>query len=55
MASLLYKDWSIIKKTKALYFALLYFSSFAFVSKTQFYGKTFGNSLHFVIYLPSRI
>ena len=55
MASLLYKDWSIIKKTKALYFALLYFlfilPSF---QNTDFYGKTFSANFFFifVIYLP---
>jgi ABC-2 type transport system permease protein len=54
MTSLLYKDWSIIKKTKALYFALLYFffilPSF---QNTDFFGKTFSANFFFifVIYL----
>lgn len=54
MASLLYKDWSIVKKTKALYFALLYFllilPSF---QNTNFYGKAFSANFFFIfiIYL----
>lgn len=54
MTSLLYKDWSIIKKTRALYFSVLYFSlimpSF---QNMDFFGKSFLANFYyiFIIYL----